>query len=250
MLSKYVMPGNKLEIQAVARTNQVEDQIDQIEDKGKRKVYRTQVCDIISEDQLEIYMPMEKSKLILLPINAEYDLYFYTEAGLYQCSANVIDRYKSNNQFVLLMELTSNLRKYQRREYYRLSCSLEMSSRPLQKTEIDAMEKLDDNYFFPGGLLKSSVIVDISGGGIRFVGNYAYEPDSLICCKYDLVIDGETKEYTLAAKILTVKELENKPGVFEHRAQYVNIDTVEREEIIRFIFEEERKQRKRKKPLR
>lgn len=247
MLSNYVMPGNRLEIQAIARTNLAEGQI---EEKGKRKVYKSQVCDIISEDQLEIYMPMEKAKLILLPVNAEYDLYFYTETGLYQCTANVMDRYKSNNQFVLLMELTSNLRKYQRREYYRLSCALGMSSRPLQKEEVDAVENSGGNYQLSGGFLKNSVIVDISGGGIRFVGNYAYEPESLICCKYDLLIDGEAKEYTLAAKILTVKELENKPGFFEHRAQYVNIDTVEREEIIRFIFEEERKQRKRKKPLR
>lgn len=246
MLSKYVMPGNKLELQAVDRTNQTEDQA---EEKVKRKVYRTQVCDIISEDQLEIYMPMEKSKLILLPVNAEYDLYFYTDAGLYQCFANVIDRYKSNNQFVLLMELTSNLRKYQRREYYRLSCALEMSSRKLEKVEMDAVGKSED-YLLPGGALKSSVIVDISGGGIRFVGNYAYEPESLIYCRYNLLIDGEAKEYTLVAKILTVKELANKPGVYEHRAQYVDIDTVEREEIIHFIFEEERNQRKRKKPLR
>lgn len=241
MLSKYVAPGSKLELRAVDRTDQEEE-----DQKSKKKFYRSQVCDILSEDQLEIYMPMEKSKLILLPINAEYDLYFYTEAGLYQCFANVVDRYKSNNQFVLLMELTSNLRKFQRREYYRLSCALEMSSRPLEKAEIDAVEKSED-YLLPGGALKDSVIVDISGGGIRFVGDCAYEPESLIYCKYTLIIDGKAKEYTLVAKILTVRELENKPGAFEHRAQYVNINTVDREEIIRFIFEEERKQRKRKK---
>lgn len=250
MLSQYVLPGDKVEIQAVDHTSQAEELVeDKIEDKGKRKVYQTKVSDIISEDQLELYMPMEKSKLILLPVNAEYDLYFYTQAGLYQCFASVKDRYKSNNQFVLLMELTSNLRKYQRREYYRLSCALEMESRALEEGEINALDK-NNNYLLPGGPLKTSVIADISGGGIRFVGSYAYEPDSLIYCRYNLVIDGVAKEYTLVARILTVKELENRPGVFEHRAQYVNIDTVEREEIIRFIFEEERNQRKRKRPLR
>ena len=193
-------------------------------------------------------MPMEKSKLILLPVNAEYDLYFYTQAGLYQCFANVIDRYKSDNQFILLMELTSNLRKFQRREYYRLSCALEMSSRPLEKEELNIVEK-GNNYLVPGLPLKRSVIVDISGGGIRFIGDYAYEPDSLVCCKYNLVVDGNAKEYTLIAKVLMVRELEDRPGVFEHRAQYINIDTSEREEIIRFIFEEERKHRKREKGL-
>ena len=51
------------------------------------------------------------------------------------------------------------------------------------------------------------------------------------------------------AKILTVRELEDRPGIYEHRAQYINIDTADREEIIRFIFEEERKYRKREKGL-
>lgn len=241
MLSKYVVPGNKIEMQAVERAKYIDD-------TEKKKVYQTQVCDILSEDQLEIYMPMEKSKLILLPVNAEYDMYFYTQAGLYQCFANVIDRYKSDNQFILLMELTSNLRKFQRREYYRLSCALEMNSRPLEKEEVEVVER-GTNYLVPGLPLKRSVIVDISGGGIRFIGNYAYEPDSLVCCKYNLVVDGNAKEYTLIAKVLMVRELEDRPGVYEHRAQYINIDTAEREEIIRFIFEEERKHRKREKGL-
>ncbi|MCM1126696.1 MAG: flagellar brake protein [Lachnospiraceae bacterium] len=241
MLSKYVIPGNKIEMQAVERAKYIDD-------TEKKKVYQTKVCDIISEDQLEIYMPMEKSKLILLPVGAEYDMYFYTQAGLYQCFANVIDRYKTDNQFILLMELTSNLRKFQRREYYRLSCALEMNSRPLEKEEVEVVER-GNSFLVPGLPLKRSVIVDISGGGIRFIGNYAYEPDSLVCCKYNLVVDGNAKEYTLVAKVLMVRELEDRPGVYEHRAQYINIDTSEREEIIRFIFEEERKHRKREKGL-
>ena len=241
MLSKYVIPGNRVEIQAVERTKYIDN-------TETKKVYQTKVCDILSDDRLEIYMPLDKTKLVLLPVNAEYDVYFYTAAGLYQCFATVIDRYKSNNQFILLLELTSNLRKFQRREYYRLSCALEMNSRPLEKEEVDAIEQ-KNNYIVPGLPLKRSVIVDISGGGIRFVGSYAYEEGSLVYCKYNLVIDGKSKEYTLVAKILMVRKLEDRDNLYEHRAQYIKIDTAEREEIIRFIFEEERKNRKREKGL-
>ena len=238
MLSKYILPGNRIEMQAVERVKMA--------DEGERKrVYLSQVRDILSEEQLEIFMPMEKTKMILLPVNTEYDMYFYTPQGLYQCFANVIDRYKDDNQYVLLMELTSNLRKFQRREYYRLSCALEMNSRPLEKEEKDAMDRKAGAYLVPGLPLKRSVVVDISGGGIRFLSSYSYEPDRLLYCKYNLVIDGVSKEYTLITKVLTVRELEDRPGVFEHRAQYVDIDTYDREEIIRFIFEEERKHRKR-----
>ena len=242
MLSKYIMPGNRIEMQAVERVKLADE-------TERKKVYISQVRDILSEEQLEIFMPMEKTKMILLPVNTEYDMYFYTPQGLYQCFANVIDRYKDDNQYVLLMELTSNLRKFQRREYYRLSCALEMNSRPLEKEEKDAMDKKLGNYLVPGLPLKRSVVVDISGGGIRFLSSYPYEPDSLLYCKYNLVIDGVSKEYTLITKVLTSRELEDRPGVFEHRAQYVDIDTYDREEIIRFIFEEERKHRKREMGL-
>lgn len=242
MLSDYILPGNRIEIQAVERVKLAN------ENEGKR-VYTSQVRDILSDDQIEVFMPMEKTKLILLPVNTEFDLYFYTSNGLYQCFATVLDRYKDGNQYVLLMELTSNLRKFQRREYYRLSCALEMSARPLEKEEKDAMDKNSDLFLVPGLPLKRSVVVDISGGGIRFISSYQYEPNSFMYCKYNLIIEGVSKEYTLITKILSSRELDNRPGVFEHRAQYVDIDTYEREEIIRFIFEEERKHRKREKGL-
>ena len=74
-------------------------------------------------------MPMEQGKVILLPVDGEYNLCFYTQSGLYQCLARVIDRYKSDNIFVLVMELTTDIRKYQRREYYRLNCVLDMKAR-------------------------------------------------------------------------------------------------------------------------
>lgn len=238
MLSKYVHPGSRLEIQVVEKlkTNSSE----------KKKVYESQVYEVVSEDRLEIIMPMEKTKLILLPLDVEYDLYFYTHQGLYQCFGRIIDRYKDNSMYLLLIELTSNLRKFQRREYYRFSCALEMNSRRLEKEEINS---LDNRVLelIPGMPLQRSVVVDISGGGLRFVANYSYEPDVLINCRYHLVIDGKNKEYNLVGKVLSVRELENRPGVFEHRVQYIDIDTEEREEIIRFIFEEERKSRKRER---
>lgn len=239
MLSTFVVPGNKVEIQAV-------DRIQYKDEMESKKVYQSTVYDIISEDRLEIYMPMEKTKLILLSVDAEYDLYFYTASGLYQCFAKVIDRYKTDNKYILHLELTSNLRKFQRREYYRLSCVLEMNARSLEKEEIESVEK-KGKFLVPGLPLKRSIIVDISGGGIRFIGDYEYKTDSLICCKYHLLVEGKDKEYMLVAKVISVRELEDRPGTYEHRAQYININTSEREEIIRFIFEEERKARKREK---
>jgi c-di-GMP-binding flagellar brake protein YcgR len=237
MLSNYVLPGDRIELQSVNRSL--------IETETKR-IYETKVFDILSNDKMEIVMPMDRTKLILLPVDAEYDIHFYTKSGLFQCFARVIDRYKSNNVYILALELTSNLRKHQRREYYRFSCALEMNARNLKEEEVIAIDK-NAVQLVPGLPLKRSVIVDISGGGLRFVSTQRYEVDSLIYCNYQLLVNGKTKEYNLVGKILKLRELDNRPGEYEHRIQYVNIDMDVREEIIKYIFEEERKYRRREK---
>ena len=269
MLEKFIAVGNKVELQPVKRVRSFrkesendqetedavkteEDGSDDSEEKSstasqeewgsENKIYVSKVFDIISDERISILMPMEKTKLILLPVDAEYDMCFYTTHGLYQCNARVMDRYKDNNIFVLILDLTSNLRKFQRRQYYRFSCALNMDSRELEEEEVSTFEKRNV-LLEPGFPLKRSIVVDISGGGLRFVSDYRYEKDSMILCKYSLIVNGTNKEYNLAAKVLNVNEIDNRPGIFEHRVQYVNMDVDEREEIIKYIFDEERKSR-------
>lgn len=119
MLSKFIAIGDRIELQSIERGlgGQAETEL---------KTYRSTVHDILSEDTMEIIMPMEHTKLVLLAVDSEYDLIIYGANGLYQCYARIADRYKSNNVYILVVELTTNLRKYQRREFYRFSCALEV----------------------------------------------------------------------------------------------------------------------------
>ena len=232
ILSKYVAPGGEVELRAIDREREPEE-------NRQRKAHRSRVLRVLTENRVEVAMPIANGKLILLPVNGEYDMYFYGDNVVYQCNARVADRYRYNGQYMLVMDLTSNLRNYQRREYYRFSCALEMDSRELGEEEEIAVAAQEE--LLPALPLKSSVIVDISGGGLRFVAYYAYEVNSLILCKYRLQIDGREKEYRLVGKVLAVNELEKEPGVFDHRVQFVNVDPQDREEIIQYIFDEARK---------
>ncbi len=237
MLSRFISEGMKLTLQAADSWGTKEDE--------EAKTYSTIVYEIVSEDCLEIQMPMEKAKLILLPVGKEYEVCFYAGAVLYKCFARVEDRYKRGTIYLLLLELTSNLRKYQRREYYRFSCILEMLSRNLEEQEIEVTsdKNKDTINLQPGLPLKRSVIVDISGGGLRFISTVRYEAGSLILCTYNLYISGQRQHYEVVGKVLAVKEMENKRGNYEHRVEYYNMDVKAREAIIKYIFEEERKNR-------
>ncbi|MBP5298175.1 MAG: flagellar brake protein [Lachnospiraceae bacterium] len=241
MLSKFVNVGSRVDLTSIERVK-----YDNAEDN--KKVYETKVYDILSDDRIEVLMPMEQSKLILLPVDSEYDVNVYEGKLLYQFDARIVDRYKSNNVYIIVLELTSNIRKIQRREFYRFSCALDMGSRELEQEEVEAVERRDkstDTVPLNGTIpLRRAIIVDISGGGIRFISNYKYDKDQLIYCKYNLNFETGKKEYCLVGKVLAVKEVEHKPGTFEHRVQYMDINMEEREEIIRYIFQEERKNRR------
>lgn len=241
MLSRIIKPGDRIELRPVEKSRKHSD-----EQTAVTKSYISQVQSILSGERMEIVMPMEGTKLVLLPVDAVFDMYLTTFSGLYQCFVRIIDRYKSNNVYILAVELTSNLRKYQRREYYRFSCALEMKSRELIEEEVKVVDTVDE-YLIPGLPLKQSVIVDISGGGLRFLSNQQYAPESLIYINYRLVIKDKVKDYNVVGKVLASRPSENRKGVFEHRVQYVNMGTDDREEIIRYIFEEERKHRNSKK---
>lgn len=240
MLSNVVQAGSRIEMQAAER-QRVRRGV------AYAKVYHSRVYEVLSEDTMEIVMPMEKTKIVLLPVDAEFDVMIYTNSGPYQCSLRITDRYKSNNVYLLVVELTRNLRKYQRREYYRLSCSLEISTRVLQEEEQQAVENNLPYTLTPGIPLEQGTIVDISGGGVRFLSKHCYEPEDLLYLNYRLPVGEEGKLYELLGKVLSVKELENRSDIFEHRIQYYGITRNMREEIIRYIFEEERKSRRKER---
>ncbi len=236
MLADYISPGNRVELKATGK-------IWMDNDARTRQIFMSKVMDITSDDRIEVLMPYEKGRLVLLPVDGEYSLCFYSTKGLYQCYSRIVDRYRSDNIYVLVLDLTSQLQKLQRREYYRFSCALELKSRQCSRDDIEAFET-NRRFLFDTSALQRSVVVDISGGGLRFVANFRYEEGSTIYCSYKLPGNAYDKDYEMLSTVLKVQELESRPGLFEHRIQYIDIDEDSREDIIHFIFEEERKIRK------
>lgn len=237
MISKYLSVGDKLEIEVISKNGTDSN-------NDGRKTYRSELYDISSEDQIKIAMPMEQMKVILLPVDGEYSLCFYTKNGLYQCIGRVVERYKSDALFVLVMDLITGLQKYQRREYYRLNCVLDMKSKQIDEKEIsqasDQLVFMDTDLTFDNGTM-----VDISGGGARFISRVKYSKGSLIRFNFSLFVNGALNEYKLIGKVLKSRELENRLEHYEHRIMFINMLNDDRESIIRYIFEEERKIRHR-----
>ena len=220
MLNEYVKAGNVVEI--------VDKDLENSEERNA-KTMRTRIFDIVSDDVVKVTIPTVKGKLQLIATDGEYDVYFYTDNGLFQCTCTVKDRYRTNAIPVMELELQSNLRKYQRREYYRLNCMLEMKCRAFDNEETDEYIKTG-NYSTASGISASNAImVDISGGGARFVSREKYETGALILFRFSLKQKTGNRDYSVVGRVVYSELMENSSGNYENRAQFVDIENTERE---------------------
>lgn len=237
LLSNYISLGSKVEVEAIERVILPDGTY------GK-KHYESSVMGLLDEEHIEIAMPIEKSKLVLLPLDGQYDLHFITPKGLFQCLARVTKRYKQDNLYLLEMELISDIQKYQRREYYRFNCSLELGVRELSPDE-QRMANAGGAFEIEKLPFHKATTVDISGGGIRFVSETPFEEDSYVVCNFSLVRETGRKIYNQVVQILSCSRMEKNKTMYEHRVKFLFMNNFDREDIIRYIFESERKRRQR-----
>ena len=238
MIEKYLKPGDKVEIQFKQRVAINADTAEQ-----KRKIYISKINQVLEEDKIEVLMPIEQSKLVLLPRNAVGNLVIYTSNGLFQCDVKVGERYKSDNIYLQVLVLMSGIKKYQRREYYRYSCNIPVYCRSLTKDEKETLV-WDDTI-----IGREGETLDIGGGGVRFIIDEEFKPEDMVVCCIPLEIRNGTKEVQGAGKVLSVKPVKDSTKFFEIRVQFERMSNVSREQIIQFIFEDERKRRKKSNGL-
>ena len=236
MIEKFISPGDKVEMKSTVNVV--------LPDGTKGiKTYKSSVYDILDEGRLEIVMPKDQTKLVLLPVDGEYDVCFYTHGGMYRADVRIIEIQKINGIYVLVTEMISNLHKYQRREYYRFNCIIEMMAREMTKKETDIYaEGLAE--LLPQSDMIRGVIVDISGGGARFVSRQLFRESSMILMRFELPILDTEKSFLLVGRVIYSSEIVNRANEFENRVKFELIDSATREKIIRYIFNEERKNRK------
>ncbi|MBQ9989713.1 MAG: flagellar brake protein [Lachnospiraceae bacterium] len=230
MSVKFLEPGQKIEMRHKVRSSPKDGQ--------PAKVHISQIYDILEDDTIEVLMPIEHSQLTLLPLNAVYTLVVYTHTGVYQCDTKVTGRYKKARVYLISLELVSQIKKYQRREYYRYSCNLPIFSRLLTEKEMETRIWDVGNEGAEGDML------DLGGGGVRFITAQQYEKGDLILCRFTLSFPTGEQEYQILGTVLSIVTAGKYENKFEVRVQFEEITNLTREEIIQFIFEDERRQKK------
>lgn len=232
--------GNKIEL------IKLEDVIKNTENKN---VYISKIYDIITPDSIQIAMPIFNGKIVPLPVNEKFSACFYTDSGLLQCNVIITSRYKNGNLFFLDVLMLGELKKVQRREYYRYNCVLDARIREVSDHEFltGQPESVTGDPDKPVEILWENIkILDISGGGAKIASKKQLERNMTIKITFILMIVDEVAVFDLYARILACNLMRGRDDLYELRMEFMKISQEDRDKIIRFIFESERVARAKK----
>lgn len=239
MAASKLKVGDKLDIKI---QQSLENQ-----DEAETRTLKSVIYETGNDGTLEISMPTEGGKIILLAQGTFYELIFYTKTGMYRCVGMVRRRYKSEGLYMLTIEPKTELEKFQRREYYRHECTLDVNF--FQLTEEEAgMQRPTDQYqhhrrFYPGEQLRTGVALDISGGGVRMATKEPVQVQSRILMNFHLSNAVVEQEIWIQGIVLRENVQEDSRKMTILRIAFITDDVELREQIIKYIFEEERKNR-------
>ena len=243
MSFNLIRVGNKIDIRVL-------QQVDQERSEGiMAKVYKSRVQDIKKNGLLEISMPMYAGKMVLLSAGVRYECIFYTANGLYRCVARVKERYKVAGLYMLLMEPKSPMEKFQRREYFRFECAMDIDYCKITEDEarIENIEELKKSHkeMSPEAEMRQGIAVDLSGGGIRFVAEEEGKKGEYLLISIFLRSIEVNQLLEVAGRVLSCNKIQGDAGQgkYEYRIQFLMKDQKKRETIIKYIFEQERKNR-------
>lgn len=249
MLRDLVNIGDKIEIRQLNPRGEI---------MKSSLTYVSQMIDFIEYDLISIATPIKNGTLIVLEKQRDYRLYFYTIKGLFQCDCTMLQTYRENKMVLSLVKLISQPEKIQRRQYYRIECVHEIEYRLITEKEIRLHDMLTSGkYIHPDEIaeLKKSlvkientwihaVITDLSGGGCRFNSEQKLEAGSKIRINLNINLKNNIWKLNLAADVIASEKRIDRIAVYENRIEFTNISQKDRDILIRYIFEMERKLRK------
>lgn len=241
-VSDVIQPGDKVDIRLLQQNGDTQMT------GNMSKVYKSKVLDLRANGNLEISMPLDGTKLILLPLGVRFEFVFYSKGALYCTIGQVVERYKKDNVFMLEIELKSSIEKFQRREYYRYMCAIDVIFYQLTPEQA-ALENTDEIYNrLREDILevqkKDGVIVDLSGGGLRLHSPYELKEGEALLLELRLENDKVHKQYPLVGDVISCHRIESsKEHMYESRIKFEDASNKIREEIVQYIFEEERRKR-------
>ncbi len=216
MANKYLPDiGDKLQLYDLSRS------------KGKTTI--SQMLDIIDDKTYIISGPLENKNLVPLYKNNILEVaYFKKDRGKFFFQAT-ISEVKNKGFYKVKIKRTTRIKKVQQRNYFRLSCNITVTKDHVLKESSEER-----------AIKEECVTENISGGGIGILCNYSHAIGDLV----NVRIDSDGIVLNTSGEVVRILKSNNHEYKYSIGVKFLEMDDSAREEIIKFIFRQQRKLRK------
>lgn len=218
--------------------------------------YLSEIFDIKDDGTLVLQAPLDKLKLVVLDTNLRYDFTFSTDKGFLIAQGRILNHYRQGHFFLMDAELMTPPEKFQRREYFRLDCSLHATCLPLGGEEFDPLEITDLDEYLQENLpdyVSAAVgtILNISGGGALFMTERDLTGTEFVLLKIVLDRGEEESDKDTIEIIGRILEQEKNEiaGNYRYRIMFVFRNPRFREKIVQYVFEVQRRLRRKEQGI-
>ncbi len=239
-----IKPGTPIEFTKISTDEDGEKNID--EDVS---IYISSVFGVTKNDEIVFHLPTKQGHTVTIPMNVPFNAVFNTGKGMFQLSGLITKRGRLENFPVYVFEPEGKLKKVQRRDYYRFNCYIPIKILPIPRdvAVLPTMELVEADLARYGdtyGIPVEGVILDISGGGARFNSSRNVDTDRFMYVSFWLESPTMHKQINTVARRVVSKYFDDLK-IFEHRIEFLFKEQEDREIIIKYIFDEDRRLRKR-----
>lgn len=192
---------------------------------GKRQ-FLSKIINIVSDNIFDLMIPDEILDSSHIVKNAIIDVIIVKEDAIFKFSVIVLGKV-SDNIIGLRVRINSEISKIQRRDFYRLEIIKGFQGRVVE-----------DIKAYKFGEVFAGNIMDISGGGALIHTNKELNLDIIIEVSFKV---NDEKEMVLFGVVLR-KSIINVPKYnFEYGIKFINITESDRNILMKYIFEKQRK---------
>ena len=199
--TSLIFPGDKIDIFASGLSD-------------NSTSYKSSFSDKLTDSMWEITMPVDSGRVVLFQLGTQFDFIIYTQnKTILKSSAIVRQRYRKENMYFLAIELINNLEKIQRRQFFRLPCTIDMDF-----YEVRYDDKAESELEFCKKMYKN---------------------------QFSLALEECTQQFNIVCKVINCTQSLDYADRYFARSKFIFDRMTEREKIVRFVFEEERRIRRR-----
>ncbi len=185
----------------------------------EQQIFRTLLDHVVSEKQFAIYTPLAQGKVVLLAGDQRFEVVFFqldpstNKYDLYSFNATLKTRVNRDNVAMWIIERTTEFKKKQRRDFFRLSFVQEMFIELEQEPEkkIQVLSR------------------DISASGLRCVVTKKIPSGAIVICHLNLV---PSHPMVIRARVVVCQLMTDSSMKYDLRVTFIGVSKALEAELV------------------